>query len=130
MRDGLLTADISGARADVGRDLGTQPYAAGELVPYTFTVKNNVDIASDGHVWALDDYLQHVQVWKLSAKHYCFKIEYDGTWRSFAGTSYAGTGTIAEEDFPEGPPGGTETSAERAAPAARPPVVGVVRAPG
>jgi hypothetical protein len=62
----------------------------------TFTVKNNVDIASDGHVWALDDYLQHVQVWRLSAKHYCFKIEYDGTWRSFAGTSYAGTGTIAE----------------------------------
>jgi len=40
LRDGLLTADISGARADVGRDLGTQPYAAGELVPYTFTVKN------------------------------------------------------------------------------------------
>ncbi len=40
LRDGLLTADISGARADVGRDLSTQPYAAGELVPYTFTVKN------------------------------------------------------------------------------------------
>lgn len=40
LRDGLLTADISGARADVGRDLATRPYAAGELVPYTFTVKN------------------------------------------------------------------------------------------
>ncbi|MCT9870651.1 exo-alpha-sialidase [Paenarthrobacter aurescens] len=40
LRDGLLTADISGARADVGRDLATQPYAAGDLVPYTFTVKN------------------------------------------------------------------------------------------
>jgi sialidase-1 len=40
LRDGLLTADISGARADVGRDLASQPYAAGELVPYAFTVKN------------------------------------------------------------------------------------------
>jgi sialidase-1 len=40
LRDGLLTAEISGARADVGRDLATQPYAAGDLVPYTFTVKN------------------------------------------------------------------------------------------
>ncbi|MDO6142261.1 exo-alpha-sialidase [Paenarthrobacter aurescens] len=40
LRDGLLSADISGARADVGRDLATQPYAAGDLVPYTFTVKN------------------------------------------------------------------------------------------
>ncbi|MFJ4027312.1 exo-alpha-sialidase [Paenarthrobacter sp. NPDC089989] len=40
LRDGLLAADISGARADVGRDLATQPYAAGDLVPYTFTVKN------------------------------------------------------------------------------------------
>nr|WP_258142149.1 MULTISPECIES: exo-alpha-sialidase [unclassified Arthrobacter] len=40
LRDGLLTAEITGARADVGRDLATQPYAAGDLVPYTFTVKN------------------------------------------------------------------------------------------
>lgn len=40
LRDGLLAADISGARADFGRDLATQPYAAGDLVPYTFTVKN------------------------------------------------------------------------------------------
>lgn len=40
LRDGLLTAGISGARADAGRDLATQPYAAGDLVPYTFTVKN------------------------------------------------------------------------------------------
>ncbi|MEV7603966.1 exo-alpha-sialidase [Paenarthrobacter sp. NPDC089322] len=40
LRDGLVAADISGARADVGRDLASQPYAAGDLVPYTFTVKN------------------------------------------------------------------------------------------
>ena len=40
LRDGLVSADISGARADVGRDLSTQPYAAGELVPYSFSVTN------------------------------------------------------------------------------------------
>lgn len=40
LRDGLVSADISGARADVGRDLATQPYMAGDLVPYAFTVKN------------------------------------------------------------------------------------------
>ncbi len=40
LRDGLTAADISGERADAGRDLATQPYAAGELVPYSFTVKN------------------------------------------------------------------------------------------
>ncbi|WP_190989481.1 exo-alpha-sialidase [Pseudarthrobacter sulfonivorans] len=40
LRDGLLAVDISGARADVGRDLSTQPYAAGELVPYSFSVTN------------------------------------------------------------------------------------------
>ncbi|MFC8039473.1 exo-alpha-sialidase [Paenarthrobacter sp. NPDC057355] len=40
LRDGLVTADISGARADAGRDLATQPYAAGDLVPYSFTVRN------------------------------------------------------------------------------------------
>ena len=40
LRDGLVAADISGARADVGRDLSTQPYAAGELVPYSFSVTN------------------------------------------------------------------------------------------
>ncbi|BCW34536.1 hypothetical protein StoSoilA2_05920 [Arthrobacter sp. StoSoilA2] len=40
LRDGLVAADISGARTDVGRDLATQPYAAGDLFPYAFTVKN------------------------------------------------------------------------------------------
>ncbi len=40
LRDGLLAADISGTRSDVGRDLATQPYAAGELVPYSFNVAN------------------------------------------------------------------------------------------
>jgi sialidase-1 len=40
LRDGLLAADIRGARADVGRDLATQPYAAADTIPYAFTVNN------------------------------------------------------------------------------------------
>ncbi|GKV71107.1 exo-alpha-sialidase [Pseudarthrobacter sp. NCCP-2145] len=40
LRDGLVAADISGARNDAGRDLATQPYTAGEALPYTFNVAN------------------------------------------------------------------------------------------
>lgn len=47
LRDGLVAADISGARTDVGRDLATQPYAAGDLFPYTFTVKNTGPLLED-----------------------------------------------------------------------------------
>ena len=65
---------------------------------YDVTIGNTnvADIATDGHVWALDDYTQHVQVWRIGQKHYCFLIEYDGTWTSFAGVSPGGTGTISE----------------------------------
>ena len=40
LRDGLVSASITGARADSGRDLATAPYAAGDAVPYTFSVGN------------------------------------------------------------------------------------------
>lgn len=65
---------------------------------YDVTIGNSnvADFGSDGHVWALDDYTQHVQVWRIGQKHYCFRIEYDGTWTSFAGVSPGGTGTISE----------------------------------
>ena len=56
---------------------------------------NTADNASDGHVWALDSYLPHVQVWKIGQMHSCIRIEYDGTWTSFAGVSPGGTGTIS-----------------------------------
>ena len=41
LRDGLPAAGIAGQRADAGRDLAVQPYAAGDQVPYTFTVANS-----------------------------------------------------------------------------------------
>ncbi|MCP9000970.1 exo-alpha-sialidase [Pseudarthrobacter sp. RMG13] len=40
LRDGLVSASITGARADSGRDLATAPYAAGDAFPYTFSVNN------------------------------------------------------------------------------------------
>ncbi|WP_242701795.1 exo-alpha-sialidase [Arthrobacter cavernae] len=40
LRDGLVSAAITGARGDAGRDLATQPYAAGDAFPYTFSVSN------------------------------------------------------------------------------------------
>lgn len=40
LRDGLVSASITGARADSGRDPATQPYAAGDAFPYTFSVSN------------------------------------------------------------------------------------------
>ena len=66
------------------------------LYDVTMSVKDAADFASDGHVWALDTYLQHVQVWQIGEKHYCFRIEYDGTWTSFAGVSPGGTGSIGD----------------------------------
>ncbi|WP_052748770.1 carbohydrate-binding protein [Microbacterium sp. Ag1] len=40
LRDGVLAATITGARADAGRDLAATPYAVGEQVPYGFRVDN------------------------------------------------------------------------------------------
>lgn len=46
LRDGILDATITGARADQGRDLPAQPYAVGDQVPYTFTVKNSTPLTT------------------------------------------------------------------------------------
>jgi sialidase-1 len=47
LRDGLLAGTVTGARNDAGRDLAAQPYAAGEQVPYKFTVTNTGPLAAD-----------------------------------------------------------------------------------
>jgi hypothetical protein len=92
---GLMAAGIPYASA-VPTDLDSCPTDRPMLYDVTIGNTNVADIASDGHVWALDDYLQHVQVWKIGQNHYCFRIEYDGTWTSFAGVSPGGTGTISD----------------------------------
>lgn len=92
---GLLAASTAPASA-VPTNLDSCPNDSPTLYDVTIGNTNVSDIASDGHVWALDSYLQHVQVWRIGQKHYCFRIEYEGTWTSFAGVSPGGTGTIGE----------------------------------
>lgn len=46
LRDGLLGANITGQRADAGRDLATSPYAVGEPVPYSFRIDSTSPIAA------------------------------------------------------------------------------------
>lgn len=66
------------------------------LYDVTMSVSNSVDRGTAGNVWAKEQYLQHVRVWKIGQQHYCFVIEYDGTWTSVAGVSPGGTGTIPD----------------------------------
>ena len=44
LRDGLLGAEVTGARDDAGRDLAAHPYALGEQVPYAFEVRSTAPI--------------------------------------------------------------------------------------
>lgn len=45
LRDGVVSATITGARADAGRDLATDPYEVGEQVPYSFRVDSTSPVA-------------------------------------------------------------------------------------
>lgn len=65
------------------------------VVDGTLTIRNLADFGTDGHVWALDDLTEHVQVWQIGPKLYCVRREATGTWTSFGGASPAGTGTIS-----------------------------------
>ncbi|MFE5409461.1 exo-alpha-sialidase [Microbacterium sp. NPDC056569] len=46
LRDGVLGATITGARADASRDLAADPYAVGEQVPYSFRVDSTSPVTS------------------------------------------------------------------------------------
>jgi hypothetical protein len=91
---GLVATGTPSAWA-VPSDLDSCPTGTPTLYDVTIGNTNVADYAVDGHVWALDSYVQHVRVWKIGQKHYCFRIDYDGTWTSFAGVSPGGTGTIS-----------------------------------
>jgi hypothetical protein len=71
------------------------PTAKPLVVDVTLTVRNLADVGSDGHVWALDDFTEHTQVWQLGPKLFCARRESTGSFTSFAGVSPAGTGTIS-----------------------------------
>ena len=58
------------------------------------TFRNVVDEGLDGHVWALDQGTQYIQIWQLGENAYCVKRMETGTFVTFAGASPAGTGAI------------------------------------
>jgi hypothetical protein len=58
------------------------------------TVTNAADYGADGHVWALDDLTNTIQIWHLGGDAYCVKVHSFGTSTTFAGVSPEGTGTV------------------------------------
>jgi hypothetical protein len=58
------------------------------------TIKNASDYGADGHVWALDEMTNTIQIWHLGGDAYCVKVHSFGTSTTFAGLSPEGTGTV------------------------------------
>jgi hypothetical protein len=75
--------------------VGSCPTDRPLVVDVTLSVKNLADYGTPGHVWALDDFTEHVQMWQIGPKQFCVRRESTGTWTSFAGVSPGGTGTIS-----------------------------------
>jgi hypothetical protein len=61
------------------------------------TFENVADLGADGHVWALDEGTQHIQMWRTGTNSYCVMRHDVGTFTSFAGVSPEGTGTISAD---------------------------------
>src|SRR5919109_2003254 len=57
-------------------------------------VLNDADRGRKGNFWALDDYRRAIKVWRIAPHNFCAIVTYDGTFRTFAGRSPGGTGTI------------------------------------
>ena len=57
--------------------------------------RNVADFGLDGHVWALDEGTQYIQIWRVGKNAFCVKRRDVGTFTSFAGISPAGTGVIS-----------------------------------
>ena len=85
-------AAASPASADVQADCVG---AKDKVVDVTRTLLNGADYAADGHIWALDSYLDHIQIWRVGEHQYCVRIEDSGTFVTFAGVSPNLTGTVS-----------------------------------
>src|SRR2546423_217794 len=47
------------------------------------TIKNAADYGADGHVWALDELTNTIQIWHLGGDAYCVKVHSFGTSTTF-----------------------------------------------
>jgi hypothetical protein len=61
------------------------------VVDASLTFRNIGDLGADGHVWALDQGTQHIQMWRIGSNAYCVKRHGVGEFTSFAGVSPQGT---------------------------------------
>ena len=87
---GLPTADASAAAGDFSCS-GTQ------IVDASARIKHEADGGVDGAVWALINITERFQIWQETPTRFCVLETDVGRFRSFAGGSPGGTGTIAEK---------------------------------
>jgi hypothetical protein len=59
-------------------------------------VTNDVDTGTKGNVWAFDSYERSIKVWQLGTNNFCTIVHYRGDFRTVAGTSPGGSGTVAD----------------------------------
>jgi hypothetical protein len=57
-------------------------------------VVNDVDSGTQGNFWAFDTYHRSIQVWRLGTNNYCTIVNYSGQFRTIAGPSPGGGGTV------------------------------------
>lgn len=66
-----------------------------QVVNVTRHILNDADYGADGHVWALDTYDEHIQLWKVGTHQYCIERSFSGTFVTFAGVSPNGSGLVS-----------------------------------
>jgi hypothetical protein len=59
-------------------------------------VVNDVDSGTHGNYWAFDAYTRSIQVWRIGTGNYCAIVHYTGEFRTIAGASPGGSGTVGE----------------------------------
>lgn len=57
-------------------------------------VVNDVEKGTQGNFWAFDDYARTIKVWKTGQQNLCAIVTYRGNFRTIAGPSPGGTGTV------------------------------------
>ena len=93
----VLVSSLVGAAAPASADTTAACGVAKKApaVNVTRTLARVDDYGWDGHIWALDTFDEHIQIWQVASRRYCIHIDDAGTFSSFAGASPNSTGTIS-----------------------------------
>jgi hypothetical protein len=65
------------------------------VVDMVLVIRNAGDYGADGHLWALDDLIHRVRMWRTADTSYCAEVQDVGRFTAFAGVSPEGTGTVS-----------------------------------